>query len=377
VKNITVIKADSEFLLNKFIKVPWKIYKGDKNWVPPLIFDVKNNLDTKKNPFYKHSRIQLYLAQKDGGEYIGRIAAIINDNHNKTHNDKVGFFGFFECINDLDVAKALFDEASSFLKENGMDTIRGPVNPSTNDECGLLIEGFELPPVILMLYNPSYYLELIENSGFEKANDLLAFRVDAEEIRKEGALAKLERVSEIIKKKENIKIRKFNLKDLDNEVQRVREVYNEAWEKNWGFVPMTEAEFNHIAKSLKLILNPDLTFFAECEGKPIGFSLSLPDFNQVFIKMNGRFFPFGIFKFLANKKKINQIRVMIMGVIPQFQRKGIDAVFVLDTIKNGLNIGIKMAEISWILEDNIPMVQTAEKLNAKLYKRYRIFDKKL
>lgn len=376
-KNITVIKADSEFLLNKFIKVPWKIYKGDKNWVPPLIFDVKNNLDTKKNPFYKHSRIQLYLAQKDGGEYIGRIAAIINDNHNKTHNDKVGFFGFFECINDLDVAKALFDEASSFLKENGMDTIRGPVNPSTNDECGLLIEGFELPPVILMLYNPSYYLELIENSGFEKANDLLAFRVDAEEIRKEGALAKLERVSEIIKKKENIKIRKFNLKDLDNEVQRVREVYNEAWEKNWGFVPMTEAEFNHIAKSLKLILNPDLTFFAECEGKPIGFSLSLPDFNQVFIKMNGRFFPFGIFKFLANKKKINQIRVMIMGVIPQFQRKGIDAVFVLDTIKNGLNIGIKMAEISWILEDNIPMVQTAEKLNAKLYKRYRIFDKKL
>ena len=177
---ITISKADSELLLNKFIKFPWTVYKGDKNWVPPLIFDVKNNLDKKKNPFFKHSIIQLFLAQKDG-EYAGRIAAIINDNHNKFHNDKVGFFGFFECINDTDVSKALFEAASEFLSENGMEIIRGPVNPSTNDECGLLIEGFEMPAVMLMTYNPPYYKTLIENFGFQKAKDLYAYQIDSKE----------------------------------------------------------------------------------------------------------------------------------------------------------------------------------------------------
>jgi len=318
----------------------------------------------------------MYLAQKDG-EYTGRIAAIINDNHNKFHEDKVGFFGFFECINDVEIAKELFNAASDYLRENGMESIRGPVNPSTNDECGLLIEGYDRPAVMLMTYCPPYYKALIENCGFDKAKDLHAYEIDSDQVRKEGALDKLERVSAIVSKKENISIRKLNMKDFDNELQRVRDVYNSAWEKNWGFVPMTEEEFSYIAKTLKLVVNTDLIFFAEQNGVPIGFSLSIPDFNQVFIKMNGKFFPFGIFKFFANKNKIDGIRVIIMGVKHAYQRKGIDAAFILNTIRNGLRIGVKKCEVSWVLEDNLPMVQTAEKLNAKLYKKYRIFEKKL
>ncbi len=373
---ISILKVDNEVLKNKFIKFPWKLYKGYSNWVPPLKFDVRNNLDTKKNPFYQHSKLEMWLAEKDG-RVAGRIAAIINDNHNILHNDKVGFFGFFECIDDNEVAIALFDVASEYLRVNGMEIIRGPVNPSTNDECGLLIEGFDKPPAILMSYNPQYYQHLIENCGFEKAKDLYAYIIYEEQVKKDNVFSRLERMSELIKKKENIKIRQINLKNLDEEIQKVRVVYNSAWEKNWGFVPMTEAEFHHIAKNLKAIVREDLVFFAEVEGKPVGFSLSLPDYNQVFIKMNGRIFPFGIFKLLANRKKIDTIRVLIMGVIPEYQRKGIDGVFVYHTIKNGLSTGINKAEISWVLEDNLPMVQTAEKLGSKIYKRYRIFDKKL
>ena len=361
---------------NKFIKLPWKLYKGNATWVPPLKFDVRNNLDTKKNPFYQHSKLEIWLAEKDG-MVAGRIAAIINDNHNILHNDKVGFFGFFECIDDNDIAIALFDAASGYLRDNGMEIIRGPVNPSTNDECGLLIEGFDKPPALLMTYNPQYYQNLIENYGFEKAKDLYAYIIYEEQVKKNNVFSRLERMSELIKKKENIKIRQINLKNLDEEIQKVRVVYNSAWEKNWGFVPMTEAEFHHLAKNLKAIVREDLVFFAEVEGEPVGFSLSLPDYNQVFIKMNGRIFPFGIFKLLANRKKIDTIRVLIMGVIPEYQRKGIDGVFVYHTIKNGLSTGINKAEISWVLEDNLPMVQTAEKLGSNIYKRYRIFDKKL
>ncbi len=374
--NISIISVEDEVLKNKFMKFPWSLYKGNPNWVPPLLLDVKNNLDTKKNPFYRHSKIKMWLAKKDG-VIAGRIAAIINDNHNIEHNDKVGFFGFFECRNDVDIAKALFDTASEYLKECGMNTIRGPVNPSTNDECGLLIQGYDSPSVLLMTYNHPYYINLIEECGFTKAKDLYAYEVDIDTITKNGSYARLERITELIMKKENIKIRQIKLNDLANEILKVREVYNAAWEKNWGFVPMTDAEFHHNAENLKLIVREDLVFFAECDGKPVGFSLSLPDFNQVFIKMNGRLFPFGIFTFLKNKKKIDTIRVIMMGVVPEFQRKGIDGVFVYHTIKNGVANGLTKAEISWVLEDNVAMVQTAEKLGANLYKKYRIFDKKL
>jgi len=374
--NIEVQTVESESDKNKFIEFPYKLYSNEKNWVEPLRFDVKNNLNEKKNPFYKHSKIKLWLARKDG-EIIGRIAGIINDAHNEFYSDKVGFFGFFECINDKNVSRILFDKASEFVKQNGMDTLRGPVNPSTNDECGLLVDGFDSPPVMLMPYNPKYYIDLYEDYGLVKEKDLLALWISKDVIKDEKMMDKLNRISDMIIKKENLTIRNVNMKDFKNEVQRVREVYNNAWQDNWGFVPMTEEEFNFIAANLKLAVDPAFVEFAEIEGKPIGFSLALPDINQAIKGLNGKLFPFGVFKFLANKKKIDQLRVIIMGVKKEYHKKGIDAVFYRDIIKAGNTGKLKGAEISWVLEDNFAMKQTAEKLGAKVYKTYRIYDKKL
>ena len=357
----------------KFIKFPWKIYKNNPNWVPPLIFDVKNNLDTKKNPFYTHSKIELFLAFKEG-ELCGRIAAIINDNHNKFHEDKVGFFGFFECINDKEVSKSLFNAAKEYLISEGKDIMRGPVNPSTNDEVGVLVDGFNLPPVILTTYNPEYYNALLEDYGFKKAMNLFAYQLTDALIKDKARMDKLERVSQVVLKRENLKIRKINIKDFDNEISILHEIYNKAWEKNWGFVPMTKEEFFHVGKMLKAIVDTDLVYIAESEGKPVAFSLTFPDFNEVFIKMNGKLFPFGVVTFMLNKKKIKGIRVFAMGIIREFQKKGIEAVFIRDTILEAIRKGYQKADISWVLEDNLPMVQTAVNLGADQYKTYRIYD---
>ncbi|MBZ0202272.1 MAG: hypothetical protein IT281_04580 [Ignavibacteria bacterium] len=360
----------------KFIKLPWELYKGDPNWVPPLIFDVRKNLDPKKNPFFKHAEVELFLAEKEGN-LVGRIAAIKNDNHNNFHKDKVGFFGFFETIDDEDVSDFLLETACQWVKSKGFNEIMGPVNPSTNDECGLLIDGFDSPPVFLMTYNPKHYISKIENFGFEKANDLYAYYIPSEVINDEKIMARLERMGELIKKRSDVKIYKINMKDLTNEVRKIEEIYNSAWEANWGFVPITTEEFDYLAESLKMVVDPDLVLFAEVAGKPAGFSLALPDFNQVLKKINGRLLPFGFLKILMGKKKINFLRVIIMGVKPEYQKKAIDSVFHLETIKAGNKGGYTGAEISWVLEDNMPMRMTAEKLGAWIYKTYRIYRKSL
>lgn len=375
--DIKIREIDNQTDKMLFIKFPWKIYKGNPNWVPPLIFDVRNNLDPKKNPFFDHAEVKYFLAYKDD-RIAGRIAGIINDNHNKFYNDKTGFWGFFECIDDVETAGKLFAAVNAFLKGKGMDLMRGPVNPSTNDEIGLLVNAFDKPPVALMTYNPEYYINLVESNGHVKAKNLFAYLVSKDTIAvNRKAMDKLKRISDMVLKKENIKIRKINMKDFENELLRVMEVYNKAWEDNWGFVPMTDDEFKHIAKMFKAIIDKDLVFFAEAGGKPVGFSLAFPDVNQALIKLNGRLFPFGIFKFLSAKKKINIMRMLTMGVITEYQRKGIDAVFVQNTIDEGLAKGYFGAEISWILEDNIPMVRTAVNLGADKYKTYRIYDKKI
>jgi GNAT superfamily N-acetyltransferase len=371
-----IIKVESEFDKKRFIEFQYDFYAGDKNWVEPLRFDVKNNLDTKKNPFYKHSKLSLWLALSDK-KVIGRVAGIINDNHNSFHNEKTGFFGFFECIDDKRVASALFSAVEEFCRNEGMNLIRGPVSPSTNDECGLLVDGFDKPPVMLMPYNPQYYEDLILSSGFEKAKDLYAFWISSEVINDEKMMMKLSRIAEMIKKRENITYRNINMKDFNNEVQKVKDVYNDAWSKNWGFVQLTDDEINHLAKNLKMVVDPETVHFAERDGQPIGFSLALPDINQAIKGLNGKLFPFGIFRFLANKKKINRLRVLIMGVKKEYQKMGIDAGFYHDVIQAGKRNNYVGAEISWVLEDNFAMKQTAEKLGAKVYKTYRIYDKKL
>ncbi len=375
--DINLVQVDNESVKKQFINFPYKLYKDEPNWVPPLRFDVRNNLDTKKNPLYDHTKIEMWLAFRDG-EVIGRIAGIINKAHNDFHKDKVGFFGFFECINNQKAANLLFDKAAEFCRANGMDTMRGPVNPSTNDECGLLMDAYDQPNVMLMPYNFKYYGNLIEGYGFKKERDLYALWIPSEVIN-HPVMEKFNRISDMILRREDLVIRKVNMKDFNNEVQRVREVYNDAWADNWGFVPMTEAEFMFIAKNLKMVVDPNFIYFAEKKetGETIGFSLALPDNNQAIVGMNGKLFPFGIFKFLAQKKKIDRLRVIIMGVKKEYQKKGIDAVFYRDTIVNGNIRGVKGAEISWVLEDNMLMMQTALNMGAHIYKTYRIFDKKL
>ena len=373
--DITIRTVSDEIDKMRFIKFPWEIYKGDENWVPPLIYDVRKNLDKKRNPFYNHAKTELFLAM-NGKTIVGRIAAIINDNHNLKYNDKVGFFGYFECINSKEVSTLLFDAAGKWLLENGMDTMRGPINLSINDEVGLLVKGFGKPPVLLMTYNPEYYIKLIGDYGFTKAKDLYAYLFTEEDTKvKVKSMEKLDRISQMVLKRENIKIRKIVLKDLENELIKVMNIYNTAWFDNWGSVKMNEEEFRFVAASLKALVDEDIVYFAESDGEAIGFSLSLPDYNQIFKNINGRLFPFGAFKILTGRKKINGIRVMIMGIVPKFQKKGIEAVFINDTIKKGTKKGYNKAEISWVLEDNVPMVQTAVNLGAELYKTYRIYDK--
>ncbi len=369
--DVTIKPVQSKKELNTFIKMPWKIYAGDPNWVPPLIMDMKNLLDKEKNPFWKHSQGEYYIAWRDG-QPVGRIAAIINDNHNSFHEEKVVFFGFFESINDENVAHKLLDTVEKWGKERGMTIMRGPMNPSTNDSCGFLLEGFNSPPVVMMTYNPRYYLDQMESYGLKKAKDLFAYFMDSSV----PIPDKVKHIAELIRKRNNISIRSANLKKWDQELHLVKQIYNDAWSKNWGFVPFTDEEIDHIAKDLKPIIVPELAIVAEIEGEPAGFSLSIPDYNQALIHVrDGKLFPTGLLKLLWYKRKIDMIRVIIMGVRHKYRKLGIDAVFYYETYTRGINMGYYKGEFSWILEDNAPMNHTLEKLGSWVYKKYRIYEK--
>jgi hypothetical protein len=357
----------------RFIKLLWKIYKGDPYWVPPLLIDRKKIIDTKKNPFFEHAEIELFLAERNG-ELVGRIAAIKNDLHNQTHNDNVGFFGFFECINDQDVANALFDAAKAWLKSKGFDTMRGPANPSSNDEWGMLLDGFEDEPRIMMTYNPKYYLDLCENYGLHKIKDLYAWKLDSDKVIASG---KLKRVQELAKQRSGIKITQLDMKQFDKELEKVKYVYNKAWAPNWGFVPMTAAELDAMAKDLKQLVEPKFVLFGEINNQLIGFALVLPDYNYIFKSMNGRLFPFGFLKLFTQKKNIKWARVITLGIIPEFQKRGLDAVFYWEIVNRTREWGIKFGEASWILEDNDMMNRGAVVMNSELYKKYRLYDIKI
>lgn len=368
--NIKIIKVESTKDLMTFIKFPWKIYKNNPYWVPPLIYDKKKILDKKKNPFFEHADMEMYLAVKDG-ELAGRIAAIKNDLHNQYHNDKVGFFGFFECINNQEVANKLFDSARNWLKSKGLDSMRGPANPSSNDEYGMLLEGFDDEPRLLMPYNPKYYLDLCENYGFKKAKDLYAYKIVYEKVITSD---KLRRVAEIARERSKIKITELNLKDFKKELEKVKYVYNKAWAPNWGFVPMTEKEIDALAKDLKPLVEPSLVLFGEIDNQLVGFSLVMLDYNQIFKRMNGKLLPFGIFKLLTQRKKITWVRILTLGIIPEYQKRGLDSVFYWEIIQRCHKLGINFGEASWILEDNEMMNRGAEVLNGELYKKYRIYE---
>jgi GNAT superfamily N-acetyltransferase len=333
-------------------------------------------IDTKKNPFYQHSKIKLWLAEQNG-KIVGRIAGVINDNYIASQNDESGFFGFYESINDLDVAKRLFEPAEAWLRASGMKMAYGPANPSSNDEYGLLIDGFDRPPVMLMTYNPQYYSSLFEANGYRKDHDMFAYLMSQDT----AASDKLVRVAEAMRERNRIQIRSFDTKNFDREVQLVKELYNAAWE-NTGFVPMTDPEIDYMAKDLKQVYDPELVLFAEVDGKTVGFALSMPDINQAFhagprIPRGAMNLPVGVWNLMTKKKAINTVRVILLGVLKEYRRRGIDALLFKETMERAKKKGYRYGEGSWVQETNIPMNRAAQMMNAEKYKTYRIYKKAL
>lgn len=370
---IDVIPVTNSRDLREFMLLPWKIYRGDPHWVPPLVMDLKKLFDKTKYPFFQHSEADFFLARRNG-ETVGRIAAILNNNHNAFHHERCAFFGFFETVNDQAVATALLEKAADWAREKGMTALRGPANYSTNDTCGLLIDGFDSSPVILMTYNPRYYVDLIENAGFRKAMDLYAWWM----IKEQGLNQKIIRVGEKVLQEENITLRTLNMKNFEREVEVIKKIYNEAWSANWGFVPMTDAEFDFLARDLKPAVDPRLVLIVEKDGEPVGFSLSLPDYNVALKKLNGRLLPFGLFKLLYYKRRIKHIRVLTLGVVRKLQtHSGIGAALYMETFRRGTAIGFNAGDFSWTLESNTLINRGMKLLGAKLYKRYRIYEKPL
>ncbi|MHB2148972.1 GNAT family N-acetyltransferase [Calditrichota bacterium LG25] len=371
--SVEIIPVRSKKEFKRFLDLEWEINRNTPNWISPLRMERAKLLDTKKNPFYQHAEIEMFLAKKDG-QFVGRIAAITNENHNKFHGDRWGFWGFFECINDQYVANALFKAAAEWLKARQRDNMVGPMNPSTNDECGLLVEGFDTPPFVMMTHNPDYYPRLVTNFGNTKVKDLYAWYLPTE-----TALAnitdKLERIANKIQARHSFRFRTAQLKHLDREIKLIKEIYNDAWSKNWGFVPFTDAEIDYLAAQLKQIVDEDLLLLAFKGDEPIAFSLTIPNINEILAKIpDGRLFPTGIFKLLFGLKKIKTARVITLGVRREYQHMGLGSIFYIETIKRAAKKGITAGELSWILEDNAPMNSAIQAFGSELYKRYRIYQ---
>lgn len=357
----------------EFIDFPYHHYSDDEHWIPPLKMEQKKLIDTENNPFYDNGDIALFLAEQNG-EICGRIAAIQDRRYNEHHNNKTGFFGFFECIDDQSVADLLFKVAGDWLEQRGHTDVLGPANPSMMDEIGILVDGFEYDPSFMMPYHKSYYNDLIMNAGLEKEMDMYAFRVTQATV----TLDRIYRAEEIVRRRlPKLKIREIDTKNLDQEVEIVRKIFNEAWSQNWGFIPLSKKELEELAKDLKLILDPKVAHIAEVDGEPVAFSIGLPDLNQALKHTDGTLFPTGIFKLLWHRRNINQIRTALMGVIPKYQGKGIDALLHKEAIINGKEVGYKSSELSWVLESNKNMIRVAEKIGASIEKTYRMYRKDL
>ena len=354
-----------------FLKLPWQVYKGNPYWVPPLIEDEKFRLDTKKNPFYHHAQLKCFIAIKEG-KILGRIAGIIDENYINTHNEKTGFFGFFECLPDYESAEALLSAVRDWLKKRGIRYLMGPFSPSINDTCGLLIEGFDKMPCFMMPYNPPYYIEFVERFGMEKTMDLLAYETKTEQNKAISRISSL--VERLRKKYPDVKIRNVNLKRVDEEIKTIRNIFNNAWERNWGFTPLTDEEMKSMAKRLKPLIVPDLVSIGEYKGEPFGLILFLPDYNQVFKHINGRLFPFGWLKFLWYTRKIDRIRGLLLGVKHKYQGTGLVSFLFYKSWQKVLKRGqYKYVELSWALENNLPVLRSTRLLNPTLTKVYRIY----
>ena len=370
--SITIRKVKNRGELKRFVRLPWKIYENDPYWVPPLIQDRMKFLDKKKGVFFEFGEAEYFLAYKND-ELVGRIDAHVSSRYEQYHDGETGFFGFFECIDDKEVSNALFEAAENWLVKKGKTKIQGPISFTLYDETGMLFKGFDSSPVILTTYNPPYYNTLLTEAGFEKAIDWYAFMV-TKDSKIRPALFK---VKDRILREHRIEIKPLKMKEFDKRLDEVKIIFRDAWMENWGHTPLTEAQYQQMADELKMVVKPELTFFAEVDGETVGFSLTLIDANPAIKKANGRLFPFGLFKILLGMKKIHQLRTLAMGVLPEYRNRGLDIVFYLKTIENGLKLGFDKSECSIIVETNQRMIKALEDLEAERYKTYRIYEKKI
>jgi len=367
----TIEPVKSKNDLGDFVQVPFNIYKYSDMWVAPLRTEQYKELGRSRNPFYKHAEAEMLVA-RHGRKPVGRIAAIVDETWVEIHGEKAAYFGYFECENDRGMANALFDAALNWAERQGCTRIFGPMSPNQNGIAGLLVDGFDDPPMIMMAYNPRFYVELIEGYGFRKWKDLFAWKITGDEVPD-----RLSKIVDKLQKRGRFTVRKLDMSDWSEEIAKARAIYNEFEQVNNIYTPMTVEEFDLLANDLKMIVDKDLVFFAEVDGKTVGLSIAVPDANIALKAAHGRLFPVGIIKLLLAKKKIDRLRVIAMGVIEGYRSRGIDLVFYYNTYVNGLSKGYHMAEMSWVDEDNDAMNNTAKKMGAECYKTYRIYDYKL
>jgi hypothetical protein len=363
--------------LERFFDVADRIYAGDPRWVAPIRSDLAR-VFALDNPFFRHAEMQLFLARR-GDRDVGRIAAILDRNHNEFQAEKTAFFGYFECIDDPAAAALLFDAASLWARERKMTVLRGPANPSLNDEAGLLVDGFDSPPVVMMTYNPRYYAALFEGAGFRKSKDLLAFWFEIGE----KPLERFTRVNERVRRNEPaFRVHKISKGSLGRDLPRVREVYNAAWEQNWGFVPMTPEEMDFMAARLKPLLVADFALLGELarpdgSAEPVAFMMTLPDYNTAIAPLKGRLLPFGWLKFLLGTRRIKTVRVVTLGVKLEHRSRGWQSLLFEQSLRTALEHGYTGCEVSWLLEDNEMMIRGMKVWGGKVYKTYRMYDKPL
>jgi hypothetical protein len=357
--------------IRRFLKVSYRVYHEDPLWVAPLLMDLEK-VFTDANPLFEHARMQLWVATRDGQD-VGRIAGVIDDTHNKIHKANAAFFGFFECVNDPEVSRALFRTMFEWARREGMHEVLGPMNPTSNDECGLLVKGFDSSPVFMMTYNPEYYISLVEREGFRKAKDLLAYDIDLARI----PLDRLARIGEKVKQRNpGIRFRAVTKKTLAQDVVKVKEVYNAAWADNWGFVPMTDPEVDFMAKRLGPLLMEGLVWLAETESETAGFLLALPDYNVALKPLNGRLLTpaiLGFLPYVLGWKCPKRTRVLTLGVKDRYRSKGLESAMLIEGLKVGFNAGTTHSEASWILEDNVMMCRLLETIGGVPYKTYRLY----
>ena len=376
--DVTIRPVEGSRGRRRFIDVPYAFYPGRyPNWIPPLRRDVTATLDPSENAFFEHGDMQLFLAEDASGAAVGRVAGIVNGMHLQTYEDATGFFGFFECVDDDAVAEALLDAATDWLRGQGLERVRGPANPSLNDTAGLLVDGFDREPAILMPYNPPYYEDLLARYGFERSMTMWAYYLH----RKYCPLERLERGAELVKRRTpGLSVRPIDLDRFEEEARTIREIYNDAWAENWGFVPVTEAEFLQLAEEMEQIVEPELVYFVEHEGRPVGFSIALPNINRALRHVeDGRLFWYGlptglITLLLRMTYGVYECRMPLMGVRPAYQGKGLDSLLVLATVQNASDVGIDACEMSWVLDSNTRLKNHVESIGGVKDKEYAMFE---